>query len=60
MVAFSSPVTAFEWCLVVQEAAMYLAWPAEPVLLYPGCTMEWDERSRIVFRGPRIKMGICR
>lgn len=33
MVAFSSPVTAVEWCLTVQESAMYLPWPSESVLL---------------------------
>jgi adenylate cyclase len=59
MVAFASPVAALEWCLVVQEAAMYLPWPTEPVLLYEGCTVERDEKGHIVFRGPRIKMGVC-
>jgi adenylate cyclase len=59
MVAFASPVAALEWCLVVQEAAMYLPWPTEPVLLYEGCTVERDVKGRIVFRGPRIKMGVC-
>lgn len=33
MVAFGSPVSALEWCLVVQEAAMFLPWPSESVLL---------------------------
>jgi hypothetical protein len=28
MVAFSSARAALEWCLLVQEASMYLAWPA--------------------------------
>lgn len=28
MVAFSSARAALEWCLTVQEAAMYLNWPA--------------------------------
>jgi hypothetical protein len=59
MVAFASPAAALEWCLVVQEAAMFLPWPAEPVLLYEGCTVERDGNGRIVFRGPRIKMGVC-
>ncbi|WIA10689.1 hypothetical protein OEZ85_010869 [Tetradesmus obliquus] len=59
MVAFASPVAALEWCLVVQEAAMYLPWPTEPVLLYEGCTVERDAQGHIVFRGPRIKMGVC-
>ncbi|KAF6251508.1 hypothetical protein COO60DRAFT_610652 [Scenedesmus sp. NREL 46B-D3] len=45
MVAFASPVAALEWCLVVQQAAMYLPWPAEPVLLYEGCTVERDGRG---------------
>ena len=27
MVAFSTPRAALEWCLVLQEAAMYLRWP---------------------------------
>jgi len=27
MVAFSSACAALEWCLLVQEASMYLSWP---------------------------------
>jgi hypothetical protein len=27
MVAFGSARSALEWCLLVQEAAMYLNWP---------------------------------
>ncbi len=43
---------AIEWCLIVQEAAMYLPYPAE-VLRQKGFSEEWDARGRLVFRGPR-------
>lgn len=59
MLAFANPAVALEFCMVVQEAAMYLPWPAEPVLLYEGCTVERDVCNKIVFRGPRLKMGVC-
>lgn len=33
MVAFATPRAALEWCLLVQEAAMYLKW-SDTVLLH--------------------------
>lgn len=38
---------------------MYLAWPAEGVLLHEGCTPRWDSSGRLIARGPRLKMGVC-
>eukprot|EP00878_Enallax_costatus_P046993 GHUV01057339.1.p1 GENE.GHUV01057339.1~~GHUV01057339.1.p1 ORF type:complete len:472 (+),score=123.21 GHUV01057339.1:459-1874(+) len=58
MLAFSNPATALEWCLIVQEAAMFLPWPSE-LLMYPGCIVETDISGEMVFGGPRFKMGVC-
>ncbi|KIY91248.1 hypothetical protein MNEG_16716 [Monoraphidium neglectum] len=58
MVAFATPRAALEWCLVVQEAALYLKWP-ESVLLHRGFASVHSANGDLVFRGPRLKMGLC-
>ena len=58
MLAFSSPRAALEWCLLVQELTMYLPW-SQQVLMAKGCMVEYDLRGKLVFRGPRLKMGVC-
>ena len=56
LVAFSSSEASFLWCLAVQEAMMYLKW--SPAVLH-----NWKEEragdGSLLFRGPRLKMGIC-
>ena len=55
MLAFDSPCAALAWCLVMQEASMYADWP-DTVLLY---FKEQYVSRKLVFRGPRLKMGVC-
>lgn len=57
MVAFSCPAAAVEWCLVMQEAALYLPYPQQ-LLQYRGVAAVHDGSGRLVFRGPRLKMGL--
>lgn len=57
MAAFTSPAAAAEWCLTVQEASLYLPYPLE-VLGLSSCGVQLDATGRLVFRGPRFKMGL--
>jgi hypothetical protein len=47
-----------EWCLSLQEAALYLPYP-EPLLNLTHFAVQVDAGGRLVFRGPRFKMGLC-
>lgn len=38
---------------------MYLPWPQSAIMLLPSCRELVDSTGRLVFRGPRIKMGVC-
>lgn len=38
---------------------MYLPWPRSAIMLLPSCKEQVDASGRLVFRGPRIKMGVC-
>ena len=64
MIVFSSPRSAMEWCLVVQQALLHAPWPEE-LLEQPGFeTMYSDVVAapsvrQLLFRGPRLKMGVC-
>eukprot|EP00877_Chromochloris_zofingiensis_P010007 jgi/Chrzof1/525/Cz01g19010.t1 len=58
MVVFSTPYAALEWCLLVQEASMYVQWPAALLSQKPFAA-EYDAAGDLVFRGPRLKMGVC-
>lgn len=56
---FSAPQTALAWCLETQEYLMYLPWPPA-VLALPCFQPEIDGQSEtLLFRGPRLKMGVC-
>lgn len=44
---------------VAQTSAMYLPWPQSAIMLLPSCREVVDSTGRLVFRGPRIKMGVC-
>jgi len=51
MVAFASARGALEWCLLVQEAAMYLNWPDDSDRLVTDeegqyCRKQYNERAR--------------
>ncbi|KXZ47811.1 hypothetical protein GPECTOR_32g423 [Gonium pectorale] len=56
MVAFATPQAAVEWSLLLQDVLMYAEWP-EPALKF--WREEYDEQGRMVFRGPRMKIGVC-
>jgi hypothetical protein len=43
----------------VQMSAMYLPWPQSSILLLSSCKEVIDSTGRLVFRGPRLKMGVC-
>eukprot|EP00878_Enallax_costatus_P024842 GHUV01026534.1.p1 GENE.GHUV01026534.1~~GHUV01026534.1.p1 ORF type:complete len:250 (+),score=36.52 GHUV01026534.1:253-1002(+) len=58
MATFTTPAAAAEWCLTVQEASLYLPYPLE-VLELSNCGVQLDGSGRLVFRGPRFKMGLC-
>lgn len=59
VLTFTSPSAAIEWCLVVQEAALYLPY-SQNLLQYRGLRVQHDSASgRLVFRGPRLKMGLA-
>ncbi|WIA41730.1 hypothetical protein OEZ86_009073 [Tetradesmus obliquus] len=58
MVAFEQADLAARWCLLVQEALMYIDWP-EHVLAHPGFGEVADPASgALLFRGPRLRMGL--
>lgn len=58
MVVFHDSEAALKWCLIIQEVLLYQDWP-EAVLSYPKFKEEFGEDDMLLFRGPRLKMGIC-
>ncbi|GLI65643.1 hypothetical protein VaNZ11_009242 [Volvox africanus] len=56
MVAFATPQAALEWALLLQEVLMYANWPESALKHWRD---EYDDRGRLVFRGPRMKIGLC-
>lgn len=57
MAAFTSPAAAAEWCMTLQEAALYAPYPPE-VLGLSSFGVQVDGSGRLVLRGPRFKMGL--
>lgn len=57
MLAFTSPAAAVSWGITLQEASLYLPYPQE-VLGLGSFGVQLDEGGRLVFRGPRFKMGL--
>lgn len=58
MVVFHSTPAAVEWCLLLQEAALHLPYP-DDLLQHRAFRSTCDASGRLVFRGPRLKMGIA-
>eukprot|EP00775_Hariotina_reticulata_P004238 gene4238-4488_t len=58
MAAFNSAASAAEWCMTVQEASLYLPYPQQ-LLTLSNFGVQLDAAGRLVFRGPRLKMGLC-
>eukprot|EP00200_Dunaliella_tertiolecta_P019164 CAMPEP_0202400750 /NCGR_PEP_ID=MMETSP1128-20130828/2982_1 /ASSEMBLY_ACC=CAM_ASM_000463 /TAXON_ID=3047 /ORGANISM="Dunaliella tertiolecta, Strain CCMP1320" /LENGTH=1520 /DNA_ID=CAMNT_0049004399 /DNA_START=82 /DNA_END=4641 /DNA_ORIENTATION=- len=57
MVAFEKPQVALEWCLCVQECLLWQDW-SPVVLKYDRFKEEKSKSGKLVFRGPRLKMGV--
>lgn len=58
MATFSSAAAAVEWCLVMQEAALHLPY-SDDLLRHHQFRPECDAGGQLVFRGPRLKMGVA-
>ncbi|GAX82930.1 hypothetical protein CEUSTIGMA_g10357.t1 [Chlamydomonas eustigma] len=56
MFVFCSPEAALMWCLAVQESSLYLNWSPAVRKHWPS---ELSVEGDLLFRGPRLKMGIC-
>ncbi|BBI30152.1 Ser/Thr protein kinase [Acanthamoeba castellanii medusavirus] len=57
-VVFQDAVDAIEWCRDVQRALLVADWPAK-LLEHPGaCEMTATVSEDVVFRGPRVRMGV--
>ena len=57
LVAFSNSESALYFCSTMQLMALYVAWPASALKYW---NEEWDESTgELLFRGPRLKMGMC-
>lgn len=56
--SFATPTAAVEWCLIIQEAALVLPYP-DVLLAGDKLPMQHDAAGRLVFRGPRLRMGVC-
>ncbi|GIM09453.1 hypothetical protein Vretimale_13299, partial [Volvox reticuliferus] len=58
MIAFAKPAEALEWCLMLQELMMEVAWTPS-MLRLPAMQEELHPLTgTILFRGPRIKAGV--
>jgi hypothetical protein len=49
---------ALRWCLLLQSTLLQLSWPAD-LLALPAFGPELDSQGRLVFYGPRMKVGLC-
>ncbi|GAX79287.1 hypothetical protein CEUSTIGMA_g6728.t1 [Chlamydomonas eustigma] len=56
MFVFSKAEDALLWCLSVQFCVLYSDWPASVLHHWPE---EHGADGRLLFRGPRLKMGVC-
>ena len=59
MVAFADADAAVELCLMVQQVLQDVSWP-DAVLELPGAEQLCDQHGNVVFRGPRVRMGLYR
>lgn len=55
---FQTPAQAVEWCMLVQEAALLLPYDND-LLRHHGFKTKRNAQGRVVFRGPRLKMGVA-
>ncbi|KAI8476209.1 MAG: hypothetical protein J3K34DRAFT_271511 [Monoraphidium minutum] len=59
MLAFDSAAGALTWCLLAQEALMYAPWPPCLLALPELAEVHAPGDGALLFRGPRLKMGVC-
>jgi hypothetical protein len=59
MLAFPDASSALQWCLMVQEALMYAPWPPALLDLPDFAEQRAAGDGAMLFRGPRVKMGVC-
>lgn len=57
MAAFYTPIEAIKWCFLVQEALLVAEW-SETLLTKSSCNKVVSADGRILFQGPRVRMGI--
>ncbi|KAK9802596.1 hypothetical protein WJX73_010556 [Symbiochloris irregularis] len=57
MLAFTQPLLAVQFCLLVQEQLMEAAWDG-PILALPNCQVEIHD-DVMIWCGPRVRMGVC-
>ena len=56
LIAFSTSEAALFWCISMQMVSMYHKWPSSAHKQWPE---EYGENGELLFRGPRLKMGMC-
>eukprot|EP01135_Chromosphaera_perkinsii_P010534 Nk52_evm44s2152 gene=Nk52_evmTU44s2152 len=57
LVLFKEAKDALMWCVTVQERLMEITWP-DKVLSLKLCRESFDSRGNLMFRGPRVQMGV--
>lgn len=60
LMTFHTTEAAIYWCSQLQLASIYAAWPASAILHWPQESAGGvdEDRKILLFRGPRIKMGL--
>ncbi|GAX78736.1 hypothetical protein CEUSTIGMA_g6173.t1 [Chlamydomonas eustigma] len=56
MTTFAHAEDALYFCTTVQECVMYIDWPDSALKTWPTVR---GEARQLLFRGPRLKMGVC-
>eukprot|EP00775_Hariotina_reticulata_P008470 gene8470-8653_t len=59
MVAFHDAQDALEWALVVQELLVWQSWSQKLLAQAPFLEVVDEATELPLFRGPRMKMGVC-
>jgi class 3 adenylate cyclase len=59
-VAFQEPLDAVEWCCDVQRELLVARWPDRLLEHSGACEITATMSDDVVFRGPRVRMGIHR
>eukprot|EP01004_Peranema_trichophorum_P006761 NODE_556_length_2599_cov_40.721325_g477_i0.p1 GENE.NODE_556_length_2599_cov_40.721325_g477_i0~~NODE_556_length_2599_cov_40.721325_g477_i0.p1 ORF type:complete len:743 (-),score=95.12 NODE_556_length_2599_cov_40.721325_g477_i0:305-2533(-) len=57
MVSFNNCVNAIGFCNEVQMSALHINWPPS-ILENPSCAEQHDQENNLIYRGPRIRVGV--